>query len=103
MDVTTGGSVQDSVKKRKKSTVVSSDGFLTDRIKALKHTITGPKREDNEWTKMLRAKLVQDTVQDELEGDRTFKTNQEWVVPTPTVSRGEQEFPTLWVCPCTKG
>ena len=54
MDVETGGSVQVSVKKRKKSDVVSPDGFLTDRIKTLNHTITGPKREDNEWTKMLR-------------------------------------------------
>jgi hypothetical protein len=125
MNVTTGGSVQGSAKKRKKSAVVSSDGFVTDRIKSLNHTITGPKREDNEWTKMLRAKLGQDTVQDKLAGDRTFKTNQQWVTPTPTVSRGEppkwswfgvlfmldpygilpetKEFPTVWVCACTKG
>ena len=43
MDVGAGGSGQGSAKKRKKSSVVSSDGFVTDRIKTLKHTITGPK------------------------------------------------------------
>ena len=36
---------------------------MTDRIKTLKHTITGPKREDNEWTKMLRVKLDQESSQ----------------------------------------
>ena len=98
---------------------------MTDRIKALKRTITGSKSEDNEWTKMLRAKLDQETVQEKLVGDRTFKTNQQLVTPTPTVTKGEmpkwswfgvlflltpygmmsdnKQFPTVWVCACTKG
>jgi hypothetical protein len=54
-DETTTTSVQDSVKKHKKSVVVLSDGFVTDRIKTLKQIITGSKCEDNEWTNMLRA------------------------------------------------
>jgi hypothetical protein len=58
-------------------------------------------------------------------GDRTFKTNQQWVDPEPTVTKGEtpkwswfgvlfllapygilsdkKQFPTVWVCGCTKG
>ncbi len=48
MDVSADGSVQGSDKNHKKSVVVPPDGFLTDRIKTLKHTITGPKCEDNE-------------------------------------------------------
>ncbi len=97
MDVSTGGSVQDSVKKRKKSAVVSPDGFVTDRIISLKYTITGPKREDNEWTKMSRAKLGQDT-----------PPNWSWFgVLFMFVAYGmlseTKEFPTVWVCACTKG
>jgi hypothetical protein len=44
-----------SVKKRRKSAVVASDGHVTARIKELKQKITGSKCEDNEWTKVLRA------------------------------------------------
>ena len=73
IDETGGASSQDSVKKRKKSTVVAPDGHMTDRIKDLKQKITGSKREDNEWTKMLRAKLDHQTVDEKLGGDRTFK------------------------------
>ena len=62
IDETGGASSQDSVKKRKKSAVVLPDGFVTARIKTLKQTITGSNREDNEWTKVLRAKLDQETV-----------------------------------------
>jgi hypothetical protein len=51
MDETVGGSGQGSVKKWKKSAVVFPDGFVTARVKTLKQTITGPKCEDNEWTK----------------------------------------------------
>jgi len=102
-----------------------SDGFVADRIKQLKQKITGSKREDNEWTTMLRAKLDQDTVQDKLGGDRTFKTNQQWVAPAPTLTKGEppkwswfgvlfvlapfgmlsdkKQFPAVCVCACTKG
>jgi hypothetical protein len=83
------------------------------------------KREDNEWTKVLRAKLDQETVDTRLAGDRTFKVNQQWVAPAPTVTKGEtpkwswfgvlfllvsfgmlsdkKQFPTVWVCACTKG
>jgi hypothetical protein len=53
MDETGEVSYQDSDKKCKESAVVLSDGFVTDRITALKETITVSKREDNEWTKML--------------------------------------------------
>ena len=74
---------------------------------------------------MLTVKLDHDTVQDKLAGDRTFKTNQQWVFPTPTLTKGEppkwswfgvlfvlapfgilsdkKQFPTVWVCVCTKG
>ncbi len=54
---------------------------MTARIKQLKEQITGLKREDNEWTKVLRVKLDQETVDTRLSGDRTFKVNQEWVAP----------------------
>jgi hypothetical protein len=59
IDETGGASSLGSDKKRKKTVVVSPDGFVVDRIKKLKQKITGSNREDNEWTKMLRAKLVQ--------------------------------------------
>ncbi len=74
---------------------------------------------------MLRAKLDQETVDTRLAGDRTFKVNQQWVAPAPTVTKGEtpkwswfgvlfllvsfgmlsdkKQFPTVWVCACTKG
>jgi hypothetical protein len=52
-----------SDKKRKKSAVVAPDGHVTDRIKELRPKITGSNREDNEWTKVLRAKLDQKTVE----------------------------------------
>ena len=116
---------EDSAKKRRKSAVVAPDDHVTDRIKKLKQQITGSNREDNEWTKVLRAKLDQETVQTRLTGDRTFKTNQQWVAPAPTVTKGEtpkwswfgvlfllapfgmlsdkKQFPTVWVCACTKG
>ena len=45
-----------SVKKHRKSAVVAPDGHVTARIKELKQKITGSKGEDNEWTKVLRAK-----------------------------------------------
>ena len=61
---------------RKKSAVLAPDAFVTDRMKALKRVIAGSKKEDNEWTKMLRAKLDQQTVDEKLGGDRTFKINQ---------------------------
>jgi hypothetical protein len=61
--------------------VVAPDGHVTARIKQLKEQITGLKREDNEWTKVLRVKLDQETVDTRLSGDRTFKVNQEWVAP----------------------
>jgi hypothetical protein len=44
-----------SVKKRRKSAVVTPDGHVTTRIKELKKKITGSKCEDNEWTKVLRS------------------------------------------------
>ena len=61
--------------------------FVVDRIKELKKSIGGDNRGDNEWTEMLRGKLHQDTLKDKLAGDRTFKSNQEWVTPTPTDTR----------------
>ena len=125
MDETGAASSQGSGKKRKKSAVLAPDAFVTDRIKALKRAIAGSKKEDNEWTKMLRAKLDQQTVDEKLGGDRTFKINQQWVTTTPTVTRGETpkwswfgvlfvlapygmlsdktQFPTVWACACTKG
>ncbi len=78
-----------SARKRRKSAVVEPDGHVTARIKQLKQKITGSKREDNEWTKMLRSKLDQETVDNRLAGDRTFKVNQQWVVQAPTVTKGE--------------
>ena len=89
MDEAGAASSQGSGKKRKKSAVLAPDAFVTDRIKALKRAIAGSKKEDNEWTKMLRAKLDQQTVDEKLGGDRTFKINQQWVATTPTVTRGE--------------
>ena len=108
-----------------KSAVLPPDTFVTDHIKTLKRSIAGSKKEDNEWTKMLRAKLDQQTVDEKLGGDRTFKINQQWVTTTPTVTRGETpkwswfgvlfvltpygmlsdktQFPTVWACACTKG
>ena len=125
MDEAGAASSQGSGKKRKKSAVLAPDAFVTDRIKELKRVITGSKKEDNEWTKMLRAKLDQQTVDEKLGGDRTFKINQQWVATTPTVTRGETpkwswfgvlfvlvpygmlsdktQFPTVWACACTRG
>ena len=125
MDEAGAASSQGSGKKRKKSAVLAPDAFVTDRIKALKRAIAGSKKEDNEWTKMLRAKLDQQTVDEKLGGDRTFKINQQWVATTPTVTRGETpkwswfgvlfvlapygmlsdktQFTTVWACACTKG
>ena len=99
--------------------------FVTDRIKALKKTICGVKCEDNLWTALLREKLHHDTVKDKPVGDRTFKTNQQWVSQTPMTNRdgppkwswfgvlfslapfgllsGRAEYPTVWVCDCTQG
>ena len=42
---------------------------MSDRIKTLKKSICGVKRQDNEWTTVLREQLHQDTVKDKLEGD----------------------------------
>jgi hypothetical protein len=114
-----------SARKRRKSAVVAPDSHVTARIKQLKQKIAGSKREDNEWTQMLRSKLDQETVDNMLAGDRTFKVNQQWVAPAPTVTKGEtpkwswfgvlfllapfgllsdrKMFPTVWVCACTKG
>jgi hypothetical protein len=78
-----------SARKWRKSVVVAPDGHVTARIKQLKQKITGSNREDNEWTKMLRSKLDQETVDNRLTGDRTFKVNQQWVDPAPTVTKGE--------------
>ncbi len=74
-----GGS-SSSAKKHKKSAPVPPDEFVGDRIKLLKTRITGFKSADNAWTQTLRDKL--DTVNGNLTGDRTFKTNQQWVCPT---------------------
>ena len=125
MNETAPSSDPSSVKKRKASALVPPDDFVEDRIKTLKKTIGGSKRVDNEWTEMLRGKLHQDTVKDKFTGDRTLKTNQEWVTPTPTTTRDgppkwswfggllmltpfgllseKQEYPTVWVCVYTKG
>jgi len=62
MQQSDGGVGQGNNKKRKKTAVVPTDGLVADRITALKKKITGSKREDNEWTQMLRDKLDQDTV-----------------------------------------
>jgi hypothetical protein len=45
---------QNSVKKLKTSVLFSPDHFVVDRIKTLKKTFGGVKREDNKWTKMLK-------------------------------------------------
>jgi hypothetical protein len=87
MDDAGAGCGQSSAKKRKKSAAVPPDEFVSDRIKTLKKNICGVNREDNEWTVVLREQFHQDTVKDKLAGDRTFKTNQQWVAPTPTSSR----------------
>ena len=76
MDEAGAASSQGSGKKRKKSAVLAPDAFVTDLIKTLKGAMAGSKKEDNEWTKMLRAKLDQQTVDEKLGGDRTFKINQ---------------------------
>ena len=74
---------------------------------------------------VLRDQLHHDTVKEKLVDDRTFKTNQKWVTPTPTVTKdgpskwslfgvlfilapfgmlsGKSEYPTVWVCTYTKG
>ena len=114
-----------SALKRKASAAVPPDDFVDDRIKTLKKTIGGCKRADNEWTEMLRGKVHQDTVKDNFAGDRTLKNNRQWVATTPTATRDgppkwswfgvlfmlapfgllseKQEYPTVWVCACTKG
>ena len=115
-----------SAKKHKKSAPVPPDEFVGDRIKLLKTRITGLKSADNAWTQTLRGKLDPDTVNGKLAGDRTFKTNQQWVAPTHGGSKeaapkwswygvlfmlapfgmlsGKQEqYPTVWVCAYTKG
>ncbi len=76
------GGFANSVKKHKKSTPVPPDEFVGDRIKILKTRITGLKGVDNAWTQTLRDKLDPDTVNGKFAGDRTFKTNQQWVTPT---------------------
>ena len=124
MNKTSPSSDPSSTKKRKASAAVPPDDFVEDRIKKLKKTIGGYKRVDNESTEMLRGKLHQDTVKDKFAGDRTFKNNQQWVATTPTATRDgppkwswfgvlfmlvpfglseKQEYPTVWVCACTKG
>jgi hypothetical protein len=115
-----------SAKKHKKSAPVPPDEFVGDRIKTLKTTITGLKSVDNQWTQTLRDKLDPDTVNGNLADDRTFKTNQQWVTPThggskDTAPKGscygvlfmlapfvilsgkQEQYPTVWVCACTKG
>ena len=84
---------QGSAKKRKKSVVVPPDDFVTDRIKTLKKTSSGVNREDNQWTTLLREQFHHDTVKDNLTGDRTFKTNHQWVVSTPITNR---DGPPKW-------
>ena len=37
----------------------------------------------------VEGKLDQETVETRFAGDRTFKTNQQWVTPAPTVTKGE--------------
>ena len=120
MNETTTGSGQRSTKKHKTSVPVPPDKFVVDRIKGLKKTIGGVKCEDSKWTEMLREKLDQGTVKDKFTGDRSFKTNQTWVSPTPTGTRGgppkwswfgvlfmltpfgilseRQEYQLSWVC-----
>jgi hypothetical protein len=115
-----------SAKKRRKSAPVPPDEFVGDRIKQLKTTITGLKTQDNAWTQTLRDKLNPDTVKGKLGGDRSFKTNQQWVaathggskeaapkwswygalfmlVPFGLLSGKQEQYPSVWVCACTKG
>ena len=115
-----------SAKKRRKSAPVPPDEFVGDRIKQLKTTITGLKTEDNAWTQTLRDKLNPDTVKGKLGGDKSFKTNQQWVaathggskeaapkwswygalfmlVPFGLLSGKQEQYPSVWVCACTKG
>ena len=82
-----------SAKKRKKSAPVPPDEFVGDRIKQLKTTITGLKTEDNAWTQTLRDKLNPDTVKGKLGGDKSFKTNQQWVAAT---HGGSKEAAPKW-------
>jgi hypothetical protein len=115
-----------SVKKHRKSAPVPPDEFVGDRIKQLKTTITGLKTEDNTWAQTLSDKSDPDTVKGKLGGDKSFKTNQQWVATTHGGSKetvpkwswygspfmltpfgllsGKQEqYPSVWVCACTKG
>ena len=87
MDETGPPGGQGSVKKHKKSDVVPPDEFVSDRIETLKKTIGAVNREDNQWTTLLWEKLHHDTVMDKLVSDRTFKTNLQWVSPTPMTNR----------------
>jgi hypothetical protein len=121
-----GGSHASSAKKRKKSAPVPPDEVVVDRIKQMKTQITGRKAADNAWTQTLRDKLDPDTVNVKLAGDRTFKTNQQWVaithggnkeaapkwswygvmfmlVPFGLLSGKHDQYPSVWVCACTKG
>jgi hypothetical protein len=59
----------------------------------LKTRITGLKSADNAWTQTLRDTLDPDTVNGKLAGDRTFKTNQQWVAPT---HGGSKEAAPKW-------
>jgi hypothetical protein len=54
MDEEGTGCDRTSSKKRKESAPVPPDDFVPDRIKVLKKTIGGLKREDNKWTEILR-------------------------------------------------
>ncbi len=51
-----------SAKKRTTSGLVPPDEFVADRIKALKDKIGGTKREDNQWTLLLREQLCDETI-----------------------------------------
>ena len=51
------GSSHGSATKHKTSGPVPPDEFVSDRIKTLKDKIGGTKREDNQWTLMLREQL----------------------------------------------
>jgi hypothetical protein len=120
-----GGSTR-STKKHKKSTPGPPDEFVGVRIKLLKTRITGLKGVDNAWTQTLRDKLDSDTVNGKFVGDRTFKTNQQWVTPTHggnkegaskwswygvlfmlvpfgMLSGKQEQYPSVWDCVCTKG
>jgi hypothetical protein len=120
-----GGSHATSAKKRKKSAPVPPDEVVGDRIQQLKTKISGLKTADNEWTQTFD-KLDPDTVNVKLAGDRTFKTNQQWVamthggnkeaatkwswygvlfmlVPYGMLSGKQEQYPSVWVCAYTKG